>query len=123
MVGTVGPYYLYLKSRQILTATPPVPVCTAAGPGSYTITSIDTFNIFPLALSTSVITILYESNGVDTLTRTPSAIVPHITLSGTLTPGDHVYQITINDGCQIINEFITFSCNSACVASTANVNV
>lgn len=80
-----------LKTRNILTATPPVPVCTATGPGVYTITPIDTFTIFPLALASASVVIAYQSNGADTLVQTASATAPHKTLSGTLSPGDHVY--------------------------------
>jgi len=67
----------------VLTATPVTPVCTATGPGVYTITGIDTFTIFPMALTTSTITI----TGAGTLTIAPSATAPHKTLSGTLGPG------------------------------------
>jgi hypothetical protein len=64
MTGSVGGYVLGLKTRNVLTATPVATVCTATGPGVYTITAIDTFTIFPMALTTASITI----TGAGTLT-------------------------------------------------------
>lgn len=90
MLGTSGPFTMQINSRDLIVQVPPAPVCTAAGPNSYTITNIDTQTIFLNTLTTSTVSKAYMSTTLpDTLSTSASAVNPHQVYSGTLVPGEH----------------------------------
>jgi len=93
MVGVSGPFTMDIKSWDLITQVPPTPVCTASGPGVYTITPLDTstifFNVIPTNPPTTFSKTYMSTTLADNLVNSSSAVNPHVIYSGNLIPGSH----------------------------------